>query len=289
MKSRSFLEMAMLDDLYEQANNGAASVRFGDVELYILLQHTNAENLPSGENIFFMAKSSPYIAGYRDISARLNVKNLLEIGIYKGGSVVFFDNAFELDQLSAIDIRHDRVHKLDSYIEKHGNSKQISLHYGVDQGDRATLRDLIDKDFPAGIDLVIDDASHFYGPSKASFETVFPRLKPGGVYVIEDWSWSHSDPSAGGDNEDATRLLHEIIALHASSSGMASSIDLRPGFFSVTRGAKPIPDNFQLEDYALKHRVSAAQGKASAVKSVIRRAARRVLRPLRALGSQFRP
>jgi len=249
----------MLDDFHKKVSNGATSVHFGEVELYILSKHMDMERFTPGDGIFFMAKSIPYISGYKDIADRLKVKDLLEIGIYKGGSVVFFDNTFDLDRLTAIDISQDRLPHLDGYVEKYGKSKKINLHYGVDQGDRSTLNALIDRDFPDGLDLVIDDASHFYGPTKATFETVFPRLRPGGVYVVEDWSWAHSNPSDGGDNEDATRLLHEIIALHASSGGMARSIDLRPGFFSVTRGITPIPANFRLEDYALKHRVGAIQ------------------------------
>jgi hypothetical protein len=39
------------------------------------------------------------------------------------------------------------------------------------------------------VDLVIDDASHLYPFTKGSFETLFPRLRPGGLYIIEDWSW----------------------------------------------------------------------------------------------------
>jgi predicted methyltransferase len=35
------------------------------------------------------------------------------------------------------------------------------------------------------LDLVVDDTSHL-GPTRASFNTLFPRLRPGGVYVIED-------------------------------------------------------------------------------------------------------
>jgi hypothetical protein len=36
---------------------------------------------------------------------------------------------------------------------------------------------------------VLDDASHQYEPTKASFETLFPLLRPGGLYIIKDWSW----------------------------------------------------------------------------------------------------
>jgi hypothetical protein len=42
------------------------------------------------------------------------------------------------------------------------------------------------------MNLVVDDASHTYEDTKASFETLFPLLQPGGIYAIEDWSWACS-------------------------------------------------------------------------------------------------
>ena len=39
------------------------------------------------------------------------------------------------------------------------------------------------------LDLVMDDASHLGPQTRASFETLFPRLRAGGLYIIEDWSW----------------------------------------------------------------------------------------------------
>ncbi len=41
------------------------------------------------------------------------------------------------------------------------------------------------------INLVIDDASHLYQETKVSFETLFPLLRPGRLYVIEDWNSDH--------------------------------------------------------------------------------------------------
>jgi hypothetical protein len=38
---------------------------------------------------------------------------------------------------------------------------------------------------------VIDDASHLYGPTKASLNVFLPLLRPGGLYLIEDWGWAH--------------------------------------------------------------------------------------------------
>lgn len=39
------------------------------------------------------------------------------------------------------------------------------------------------------LDLVIDDASHLLTPSTATFNPLFPCPRPGGLHVIEDWSW----------------------------------------------------------------------------------------------------
>ena len=41
------------------------------------------------------------------------------------------------------------------------------------------------------LDLVVDDASHYLDPTRASFDVLFPRLRPGGLYVIEDWTIPH--------------------------------------------------------------------------------------------------
>ena len=38
---------------------------------------------------------------------------------------------------------------------------------------------------------MIDDASHLYVETKASFEELFPRLRPGGLFIIEDWASGH--------------------------------------------------------------------------------------------------
>ena len=53
------------------------------------------------------------------------------------------------------------------------------------------LRQIILRELADELDLVVDDASHTYEETKASFEFLFPLLRPGGIYVIEDWSWAH--------------------------------------------------------------------------------------------------
>ena len=45
------------------------------------------------------------------------------------------------------------------------------------------------KDQP--LNLVHDNTSHFYEPAKSSLNVFLSLLRPGGVYLIEDWAWAH--------------------------------------------------------------------------------------------------
>lgn len=75
--------------------------------------------------------------------------------------------------------------------------------FGVDQGDRERLEELARSAFgDDSLDLVIDDASHILGPRLASFATFFPRLRPGGVLVLEDWSHGHTWERARRDHPE---------------------------------------------------------------------------------------
>jgi hypothetical protein len=68
----------------------------------------------------------------------------------------------------------------------------VKLHYGISQNHREPMEAAIRESFaPGELDLIIDDCSHLYQPTKNSFEVAFPYLKPGGLYVIEDWGWAH--------------------------------------------------------------------------------------------------
>ena len=42
------------------------------------------------------------------------------------------------------------------------------------------------------IDLVIDDASHRLAETRSSFESLFPHVRPGGLFIIEDWRCDHT-------------------------------------------------------------------------------------------------
>jgi len=63
----------------------------------------------------------------------------------------------------------------------------------ADQTDRPRLEAICRLHAPEGFDLIIDDASHIGHAAAASYAALFPRLKSGGLYVIEDWGTGYYD------------------------------------------------------------------------------------------------
>ena len=126
----------------------------------------------------------------RDRPARL-----FELGIYDGGSTVLLALAARPQRLVAVDLAA-AAPSLDRWLAAPSTPAPIRAAvrpvYGLDQSDKARLSALLDAEFGAApLDLAIDDASHLLDPTVASFEVVFPRLRPGGVYIVEDWASVH--------------------------------------------------------------------------------------------------
>lgn len=63
--------------------------------------------------------------------------------------------------------------------------------YRVDCGEEQQLNDLVAKLGGAGValDIVVDDASHASFHQQLTMLKLFPLLKVGGVYIIEDLNW----------------------------------------------------------------------------------------------------
>jgi hypothetical protein len=148
------------------------------------LQHATATE-PGRLRLY---KSRAMVEGYAPIVDEFAGSNIFELGIFGGGSTAFFAQVCRPRRLVAVELSPDRVTTLDALLERLDLTERVSLHYGVDQSDQPRLAAIADTCFGDDpLDLVIDDASHLYGPTRASFEVLFPRLRPGGLYVIEDW------------------------------------------------------------------------------------------------------
>ena len=140
----------------------------------------------SEDGKFILVKTKAFLQFYRGLQRR-QPKNILEIGMFEGGSLVLFDKLYDPTKLVGVDIRKKPIEPLERYRE---SRKHILPLYGQSQDD-PKLSDILKREFPNGLDLIVDDASHHYELTRASFDMCFPLLKPGGLYVIEDWSWAH--------------------------------------------------------------------------------------------------
>ena len=177
-------------------------------------------------------------------------QRILEIGLYGGGSVVLWNEILQPTRHQGVDrIKRWNSPVLDRWLEGH---PEVELFWGVDASDRVQLRGVADAD----LDLVIDDGAHTYECLLPSFETLFPRLRPGGFYVIEDWAWAHSPEFAGAKRHaaDPTRLVTQLVEAAGTDRDLIPEVHLTSGFTAVERGPRAIEDalSFRLEDHIFR-------------------------------------
>lgn len=188
-----------------------------------------------------------------------NFGNVLEIGMWDGGSAVFWHEILKPKKLIGIDLLKNRKGEaFEAYKKNHAAT--FFDHWEVDQTDRSALTSILAghlKDEP--LDLVFDDASHRYHQSLASFNIVFPYVKKGGYYIIEDWAWGHwlhEDSSVYPAFTEPTRLIFELVEA-AANIGLIESIHVCSGFTAIKRGQLDLPkEGFHLHDH-IKRRPTA--------------------------------
>lgn len=109
-------------------------------------------------------------------SMRHTATDILEIGILKGRSMHLWADYFSVATIHGVDIV-DKTHlKLPA-----GRART----YIGDQSSRKDLRSVVEK---AGtkFDLILDDGGHTMEQQQISMGFLFPYLKGGGYYIIED-------------------------------------------------------------------------------------------------------
>jgi Methyltransferase domain len=160
-------------------------------------------------------------------------RTIVELGIKRGGSTALLALVADPDLLVALDLEPEIPPLLAGFIQSHGLGSRVVTAFGVDQGDRSTVSRFVDEHQPeGGFDLVIDDASHRLAPTRASFEVLFPRLRPGGSYVIEDWTsdWeaatflARSHPSAADLGDRLRRINYTFTRINDPENGYPAEL-----------------------------------------------------------------
>lgn len=117
-------------------------------------------------------------------------KHILEIGIYKGGSLKMWQEWFPDVEISGVDIWADAPYDLPGINCIRGNATHEGTYEGLNP------------------DVVIDDGSHYHDQIVQAFNILWPRLPSGGWYIIEDLETQFQETWRGTmDGTAATDLI----------------------------------------------------------------------------------
>jgi hypothetical protein len=246
---------------------------FGDVEVELCLPPELYQRETVGSH-FIAGKSRSMVERQLAEIGAQPVARMIDLGIYKGGSAVLYHKLFAPEKLIAVDSVAKPVASLEDYAARQSD-RSLVIARGVNQTDAAALERLCAEELAGQpLDLVVDDASHLYGPTRSSFCSLFPRVRAGGLYIIEDWSWAHWagkfwQKERGGeyfrDKQPLTDLLIELVLLCASSPQIASRVRVDPEIIYVERGSADIPPGFELSaHYRARGEIAPLFGRPSA-------------------------
>lgn len=104
---------------------------------------------------------------------------LLELGVLDGASIRMWQEYFPSGEITALDCEPRCMQY---------EGERIKVYIGAQQ-DRDLCQKIAAERGP--FDIVIDDASHYGEAQKASLTYLYPHLKPGGYYIIEDLHTSY--------------------------------------------------------------------------------------------------
>ena len=208
----------------------------------------------SSAEVISIFKNPSFVHDYVHCLENMDARNVVEVGIKHGGSAVFFWNLLKPEKLCCIELASS-ADQLTAYIEQQGLTDRLTTHYNTDQADKTRLREILDARFgKAPLDVVIDDASHLYTPSLATFEVLFPQLRQGGLYFLEDWGVHVKMPQHGrephGEEPPLHRLVHELLNVSMAHPDIISSVKCHRNFVVFERGKFP-PDVTSLDVHAI--------------------------------------
>lgn len=231
-------------------------------DLVFRLEHTKNDRWELADECFVFYKIKPLVDQYErfwNVRPGFRPRNIFELGLWDGGSVAFWFEFFQPHKHVGLDFsQRDDCPYFKRYVAARALERRIATYWGVDQADSTKLRAIVSKEFDGPLDMVLDDASHMYRQTKASFETLFPLLRPGGLYIIEDWAWSHWKEFQGPNHPWATtppltNLLFELTAAAGTSPDMIANITVFQGFVAIERGPLRLDESVS---FTLAHFIS---------------------------------
>lgn len=109
---------------------------------------------------------------------------MMEIGVYQGDSLKVWASYFPQGTIVGVDIM-DAGLDFSAY-------PNIAFEQ-ADQTDAQRLKEIVRAHAGNGFDIILDDAAHVGQYSATSYSVLFPYLKSGGLYIVEDWGTGYFD------------------------------------------------------------------------------------------------
>lgn len=230
---------------YENEN----TLNVNNIRFFLTWDIKELLGMDSSDNYFILGKTPQMVEFYLSIKQKQNVKKIFDMGIFKGGSVVLYDQLFRPDKIVAIDFMLPPVEALTNYINQSIKNTTVKPYYGINQADRQAMEAILSFEFPRkDIDLIVDDASHFYAETREAFNINFPYLKAGGSYIIEDWGWAHwthepwqTEASPFGNSKAMSNLLIELFMFTASRPDLVEDISFNHNTIILKKGSGQLP------------------------------------------------
>jgi predicted O-methyltransferase YrrM len=158
-----------------------------------------------------------YAHGFIDVyepyfNSMSDSKNILEIGVYYGGSLKYLSDKFKDGNIYGIDIENKTQY----------NEDRIKT-YIVNQEDRDALNRFLDET-NVEFDIIIDDGGHTMKQQQVSFGTLFKRLKKGGIYILEDLHTSRLEQLGTISPEDIITTLDMLYTIQYTKHVISNHI-----------------------------------------------------------------
>ena len=132
-------------------------------------------------------KRTPFFSFYEELFPLIKetTKTILEIGIRRGGSLVIWNDFFGATAVYGLEANPKFIRRVD-------NLNRPNIHaVHLNQTDKKGMTEFAKS--VGSFDLIIDDGSHMVGDQLISFEILWPFLRRGGYYCIEDMQSSFQE------------------------------------------------------------------------------------------------
>jgi cephalosporin hydroxylase len=180
-----------------------------------------------------LVKSRWQVEWYEAFLRNVRPKLVMEVGTFDGASLAFCAELVRPRRLVGVDIRAEPSAALATFLDRRQLHDRVHPYYGVDQTDPGRLGAIVRDEFAGeSLDLVVDDASHALDASRATFDILFPYVKPGGLYVLEDWP-THRLPTIV---RPLASLVFELILAASEAPDAIARVEVNRNYAIVHRG-----------------------------------------------------